>query len=88
MSDREDDQRCINSSALFLVTMLLLPLVFSLLALSSCWGGWCCYAVASELWFTPAYLSWQYVRLRNPQIPILLMVTVWIGFTAGMITEL
>jgi len=30
-----------NSSALFfLVTMLLLPLVFSLLALSSCWGGW------------------------------------------------
>jgi len=78
--------------------MLLLPLVFSLLALSSCWGGWVVMQLHLSFWFTLllATLSWgwQYVRLRNPQIPHtaygeIFRQNVWIGFiTAGMITGL
>jgi len=59
MSDHRDDPAPALIPAFVLVTMLLLA-VGTLFALSSCWGGWCCYAVASELWFTLllATLSW------------------------------
>ncbi len=98
MSDREDDQRIgINSSALFFgayapeaVGIFLAATVFLL-----SWLGiimqlhlafWLALGIATLAW------AWQYVRLRDPQLPNpaygeIFRQNVWIGFLllAGMI---
>ena len=98
MSDREDDQRIgINSSALFFGTyapeavgIFLAATVFLL-----SWLGiimqlhlafWLALGIATLAW------AWQYVRLRDPQLPNpaygeIFRQNVWIGFLllAGMI---
>lgn len=99
MSDREDDQRIgVNSSALFFgayaadaVGIFFAGTVFLLgwlgIVMQLNLAFWLALSLATLSW------AWQYVRLRNPQIPHpaygeIFRQNVWIGFLllAGMIS--
>ena len=99
MSDREDDQRLgINSSALFFgdYTAGAVGIFFACTVFLLGWLGVVMQLHLSfwiTLWLATLSWGWQYVRLRNPQIPHpaygeIFRQNVWIGFLllAGMIT--
>lgn len=99
MSDREDDQRLgINSSALFFgdYAAVAVGIFFACTVFLLGWLGVVMQLHLSfwlTLWLATLSWGWQYVRLRNPQIPHpaygeIFRQNVWIGFLllAGMIT--
>lgn len=99
MSDREDDQRLgINSSALFFgdYAAVAVGIFFAGTVFLLGWLGVVMQLHLSfwiTLWLATLSWVWQYVRLRNPQIPHsaygeIFRQNVWIGFLllAGMIT--
>jgi 4-hydroxybenzoate polyprenyltransferase len=98
MSDREDDRRLgVNSSALFFgaYTPIAIGIFFAGTVFLLVWLGvvmqlhlafWIALSIATANW------AWQYIRLRDPQIPHatygeIFRQNVWIGFLllAGMI---
>ena len=98
MSDREDDRKLgVNSSALFFgnYAPTAIAVCFALTVLLMTWLGvtmqlqvafWIALGLAAIGW------TWQYLRLKNPQMPSsaygeMFRQNVWIGFIilAGMI---